>query len=425
MNVEVDVTTESSSAPPTAASLASASSGAVTSARWEKVEAALAAATYHGQKEGRTTADGKRWSKAVTPGAVLLVAQGGEIKFLGAAGARSIVPSETELRVNTVYDVASLTKALVTTTLIMRLIDSGKVELDRRLSRIFQTFGTFGKERITVRNLLAHCSGLPAYVPFYKQIAKADSGEKAGIMRCRGALEMVYHDIYRLPLEHEPGTISKYSDVGFILLGHLIEVGSGGRHLDKVAAEQLFAPLKLRSTGFVELSRITRRGVAPITDVIAPTSECPWRRKLVWGEVQDENAWAMGGVAGHAGLFSTAEDVHAIARELINCYHGRGSLVSKDVARLFWTKDGTVEDSTWALGWDTPSPEGSSSGHHFGANAVGHLGYTGCSLWIDPERELEIILLTNRVHPSVDNNLIKEFRPQIHDLVMETLGYGG
>jgi CubicO group peptidase (beta-lactamase class C family) len=165
-----------------------------------------------------------------------------------------------------------------------------------------------------------------------------------------------------------------------------------------------------------------RRGLAPVTDMIAPTAECPWRERILCGEVHDDNAWAMGGVAGHAGLFSTARDVHAFATEMIDCYHGRGGLVSQDTVRKFWTLDNSIEGSSWALGWDTPSPEHSSSGRYFSRNSVGHLGFTGCSLWIDPDRELDVVLLSNRVHPNPENNLIREFRPLIHDLVMETLG---
>ena len=157
--------------------------------------------------------------------------------------------------------------------------------------------------------------------------------------------------------------------------------------------------------------------------MIAPTAECQWRGQILSGEVHDDNAWVMGGVAGHAGVFSTAEDVNLFATEMINCYHGRGNLVDRDVIREFWTRAGVDQKSSWALGWDTPSEQKSSSGQYFSENAVGHLGYTGCSLWIDHERELSVVLLSNRIHPTPDNGSIREFRPKIHDLVMETLGY--
>ncbi|MGH7880500.1 MAG: serine hydrolase, partial [Candidatus Binataceae bacterium] len=138
--------------------------------------------------------------------------------------------------------------------------------------------------------------------------------------------------------------------------------------------------------------------------------------------VEDENAFAMGGVAGHAGLFAPVREVDRIVHELMRCYHGRSDFVPQKIVREFWTRDHTVKDSTWALGWDSPSAEFSSSGHRFSPAAVGHLGFTGTSIWLEPAKELAVTLLTNRVHPRRDNQSIRDFRPQIHDLVMEALG---
>ncbi len=387
---------------------------------WGKVEEALIEAAASPDENAHAAQQRKRYA---FPGAVLLVGQGGEIVYEHAVGCRSLVPEVTPMQRDTVFDVASLTKVIVTTTLAMQLVDRGLLEVNRRLSRIFQTFSTHGKEGMTIRHLLAHCAGYPGTLPFYKQIARLDAGERAGIMCTRGAIEMVYGEIFKTRLENMPGKVAKYSDVGFILLGHALEVLNGGRFLDKLAVEHIFAPLKLRSTGFIDLFRVKRRGIAPVTDQIAPTLQCPWRGRVLVGEVHDENAWAMGGVAPHTGVFTTARDVHTFASEMIECYYGRGKLISKDVVRAFWAVDGTVPTSTWALGWDTPNEQGSSSGKYFSSSAVGHLGFTGCSLWIDPEREVDVVLLTNRIHPSLENNGIREFRPLIHDLVMEALGY--
>lgn len=388
---------------------------------WSRVFQAMEQVSVSPEGDGAKAAPK---DKAVFPGAVLLVARSGEVVFHRAFGARSLIPEKSPMLETTVFDVASLTKAVVTTTLVMQLVDKGQLEVDRRLTRIFQTFGTFGKEQMTVRHLLAHCSGYPATTPFYKELATADKGERLGIMCSRGAVDFVCTEIFRARLENMPGRVCKYSDVGFILLGIAVETLMGGKTLEKSAQAQIFQPLGMLDSGFIELAKIRRRGLEPVKDVIAPTAQCPWRGKLLWGEVHDDNAWAMGGVAGHAGLFSTAQDLHLFASEMIRCYHGRGTLVEKDTIRRFWQLDGTVPASTWALGWDTPSKNASSSGRYLSTRSVGHLGYTGCSLWIDPERELELILLTNRVHPSTENNLIREFRPQIHDVVMETLGYG-
>ena len=387
---------------------------------WSRVDQALVEASVPFESAGESDGTSKR--KFVFPGAVLLVARGGEILFYKGVGCRSLLPAAAPMTKDIVFDIASLTKALATTTLVMRFVDNGQLEVDRRLSRIFQTFGTQGREKMTLRHLLNHTSGFPAVYPFYKDVVAADRSDRAGILTSRGAVEMVYRALFDLPLENMPGGATVYSDLGYILLGYALEMTSGGQYLDKLVQKHIVQPLGLRSFAYIDLSKIRRRGFAPITDMIAATAECPWRGRVMCGEVHDDNAWAMGGIAGHAGIFSTAPDVHAIARELIECYHGRGNLVSRETVRRFWTRDGLDANSTWALGWDTPSSDNSAAGRYFSPQAVGHLGYTGCSIWIDPEPEVEVILLTNRVHPSTSNNAIREFRPKIHDLVMETLG---
>ena len=401
------------------------SSVKVRSVNWERVDAVLneAAVPY---VDGATSHSRK--DAHAFPGAVLVVGLGGDVIYEKAFGCRSLLPEATPLNEKIVYDVSSLTKVMVTVSLAMHLVEQGLLEVDRRLSRIFQTFSTHGKERMTVRDLLTHSSGYAPTAPFYKQIAKANDAVRCGFMSTRGATEAVYQEIFRAKLEHLPGKVARYSDIGFILLGHAIEVVSGTT-IDKLAQKIIFKPLGLASTGYIDLSAVKRRSVQPISDAIAPTNDCAWRKRVLCGEVQDENAWAMGGISGHAGIFSTAADVNAFASELIACYHGRGTLFQKETVRTFWAKDvdsrgdARVPGSTWALGWDTPNKEGSSSGQYFSRNSVGHLGYTGCSLWIDPERELSIVLLSNRVHPSVDNNLIRQVRPRLHDAVMESIGF--
>jgi CubicO group peptidase (beta-lactamase class C family) len=192
--------------------------------------------------------------------------------------------------------------------------------------------------------------------------------------------------------------------------------------LDRFCQERIFRPLGLRSTAFIDLSLLRSRKLVPVTDMIAPTERCPWRRRLLCGEVHDDNAYAMGGVAGHAGLFANAADVDALAGRLHACWRGEDDFLPRDLVREFWTRDRQVPDSTWALGWDTPSATGSSAGRHVGPEAVGHLGYTGTSLWVDLARGVQVVLLTNRVHPSRDNEHIREVRPRVHDTAMEALG---
>lgn len=386
---------------------------------WEKVDEALFDASVF-YTEGQNLGVVKK--KFVFPGAVLLAGKGGEVVYLKAFGCRSLIPTVTPMHEDVVFDLASLSKVFVTTTLLMQLVEAGKIDVKHRVSRLLQTFGSQGKESITIRHLLTHSSGLASTQPFYKEIEEANCSGRMGIMASRGAVQLVNNALSHTKLEYPVGSATKYSDLGFLVLGAAIEAINGSKHLDRLAQENIFTPLKLQSTGYIDLSRIRKRDLGIRNEVIAPTAQCPWRGRVLCGEVHDDNAWAMGGVAGHAGVFSTARDVHLFASELINCYHNRGSLVSPEVLRQFWQRDGSVPNSTWALGWDTPSKQGSSSGQHFSANSVGHLGFTGCSLWIDPEREIDVILLSNRIHPSIDNQAIRDFRPVIHDLVMEALG---
>jgi len=384
--------------------------------RWEEVENLLTEAAHSWDV---TKCD----SRKVFPGAVISVYLKGMPVYEQAFGCRSLVPEVTLAQIDTVYDVASLTKVLVTTTLLMKLVAKGRVSLDKRLSHLLQTFGTLGKQDITIKHLLAHCAGFAATEPFYKEIMRAHEGERAGMLHSRGAADMVYHQIYRAPLKYKPGTKSIYSDVDFLLLGHLIESLEGGKPLERIAYKEIFKPLGMKATGYIHLNTLKSSRITPVAEMIAPTSDCPMRGRVLNAEVQDENAWAMGGVAGHAGIFSTATDVQRFATEMLNCYSGKSEFIPKKIVQEFWTKDETVENSSWALGWDTPSPDESSSGKLFSPESVGHLGYTGCSLWIDPKREVSVVLLSNRVHPSIENKNIKRFRPKLHDAVMKALGF--
>ena len=205
-----------------------------------------------------------------------------------------------------------------------------------------------------------------------------------------------------------------------MVLGEAVEQAAGVP-LQRFCHERIFRPLGLRATGFIDISEPRARKLEPVQEMFAATENCPSRKRLLIGEVDDDNAYAMGGVAGHAGLFAPVHEVDRIAAELVACYHGRSNFLPENIVRQFWTRNGAVRDSTWALGWDTPSPSHSSSGHRFPVTAVGHLGFTGTSIWIDPDREISVAILSNRVHPSRDNQAIREFRPKIHDLIMEAI----
>lgn len=355
------------------------------------------------------------------PGAVIVVRRGADIAYEGAFGNRTLVPDPSPMKLDTVFDLSSLTKPLATTIAVMMLVRDGKLRLDDRVTRFFHNFGVHGKTVVSFRHLLAHCSGLAAWRPFYQQIADVERSGKVNFMASRGAKELVFDFIHREKPEAPPTTRTIYSDLNFMLLGEAIEqVSTNG--LNKVCRDRIYRPLGLRSTDFIDISMARSRRLEPVAELFAATEVCPSRKRLLIGEVHDDNAFAMGGVAGHAGLFAPAREVDRIAAELIAVFAGRSQFLPRQIVADFWRRDPTVASSTWALGWDSPSAQGSTAGRHFSPEAVGHLGFTGTSIWIEPAKEIAITLLTNRVHPRRDNQAIREFRPRIHDLAMEALG---
>src|SRR5262245_5254317 len=354
------------------------------------------------------------------PGAVVLVSRAGKVLYHAAFGARSLEPERTPMSPDTIFDLSSLTKALATTTAFMLLVRERKVELDDRVTRFFHNFGVHGKTHVAFRHLLAHCSGLPAWRPYFRDVERIERGGRLGFVASRGAKEFVYEQIHRERPEYEVAERSVYSDLGFMLLGELIETVARAP-LDRFCHERVFKPLGLRSTAFVDLAAVRTRKFTTVPGMIAPTERCPWRGRVLCGEVHDDNAYAMGGVAGHAGLFAGAADVDALATRLRACWRGKDDFVPGEIVREFWKRDPSVAGSTWALGWDTPSPTGSAAGTRMSRTAVGHLGFTGTSLWIDLERDANVILLTNRVHPRRDNERIREWRLRLHDRALEAL----
>ena len=358
--------------------------------------------------------------RGVFPGAVLLVSRGGETLLERAVGSRAIEPERVPMRADVVFDLSSLTKPLATTLAVMLLVKEKRLSIDDRVTRFFHNFGVHGKTHVTFRHLLTHSSGLAAHRAYFKDVAALQKKGRPNFVASREAKEWVYEQVHREKLEAAPGTRAVYSDLGFMILGQVVETISG-QPLDRFCHTRIAAPLGLRSTSFIDLTQLRTRRIEPIADVIAPTTRCPWRKRVLCGEVEDENAYAMGGVAGHAGLFGTARDVDALARHLKSIFDGAGGLLPKDLVDQMWTVDASVPGSTRTLGWDTPSPQRSMAGTRMSRHTVGHLGFTGTSLWMDLERGVNVTLLTNRVHPARDNDKLGEFRPRIHDLVMETV----
>ena len=358
--------------------------------------------------------------QGVFPGAVALVAKGEEIVFENAFGLRSLIPEKTPMQADTIFDLASLTKPLATTPAIMLLVREKKIRLDDRVTRFFPNFGVFGKTHVTFRHLLAHCSGLPAWKAYHEDIVKGEKKGRINFVASRAAKHYVFEQIHREKAVSAPGAQSLYSDLGYILLGEVVEEISGWS-LDRYCQDRIFKPMGLRSTSFIDLTQIRTRRLQPVREMIAPTEECPWRKRVLCGEVDDDNAYVMGGVAGHAGLFSNVRDIHRFLVHFRKCLAGDDPLLPAPLAQEFLARDQTARGSTYALGWDTPSAENSSSGGFFSPTSVGHLGFTGTSIWWDLEKDCHVILLSNRVHPSRTSDKIKAFRPYIHDLIMKTL----
>lgn len=335
------------------------------------------------------------------PGAVVAVGRQGKLVHLQSFGKLSYAADAAPVTAETLYDLASLTKVIATTTMAMILVDEGRLDLDKAVQDFLPDFRSTsrgeGKEQVTVRHLLTHSAGIDWWAPLYEEL----EGQDAYVER-----------IQAMPLVYEPGTKSLYSDLGIILLSEILE-RVAGEELEAFVRRRIFEPLSMEDTMY--------RPAAELRQRIAPTERDPWRGRVVHGEVHDENAFALGGVAPHAGLFGTAGDLARFAQMIMNggvLEHHR--IVSREAVERF-TRPAGVPESTRALGWDTKSPEGSSAGDLFSPNSFGHTGFTGTSLWIDPERELFVILLTNRVHPTRENQLIREARPAVADAVVRGL----
>lgn len=359
-------------------------------------------------------------TQEVFPGAVVLVSKDQSVIYEQAFGQRSLVPDKSPMGIETIFDVASLTKPLATTVAVMLLVREKKIRLDDQVTRVLPSYGILGKSVTTFRQLLAHSAGLPAWKPYFEEIIKNEKSGRINFTVSRAAKTFVLEQIHLDKLLSPPGSQCLYSDLGFMILGEVVETLTGNS-LDRFCQERIFKPLAMRATGFVDLTLLRTRRLQPITDMIAPTENCPWRKKVLCGEVHDDNAYAMGGVAGHAGLFTSARDIHTFLLRLDQCRLGKDNFLPQSVVEEFLTKDAATRQSTFALGWDTPTPGQSSSGSLFSPRSVGHLGFTGCSIWWDLEKNCHVVLLTNRVHPTRKNEKIKEFRPAIHDLIMKAL----
>ncbi|MGZ8414711.1 MAG: serine hydrolase domain-containing protein [Gemmatirosa sp.] len=297
----------------------------------------------------------------------------------------------------TLWDMASLTKVVATTSAMLQLVADGRVGLDAPVQRYLPDWTGANKERVTIRHLLSHASGLPSWRPLYKEATNAQE-----------AMALVL----QTQLDTLPAQRYVYSDLNAILLGEIVRRLTG-KTLDVYLAERVYGPLGMRDTRF--------RPPASELARIAPTEFDPWRQRKVHGEVHDENAFMLGGVSGHAGLFSTAADLARLARAYLNggTLDGARVFAPATIGQFTRAQDTTI--SRRALGWETPTG-GNSAGHYLSRRAFGHTGFTGTSLWIDPERGVYVVLLTNRVNPTRQNTRIGGVRVALANEAMRALG---
>jgi beta-N-acetylhexosaminidase len=343
------------------------------------------------------------------PGGVVAVGRNGRLVHIRAFGRFSYEPGAAEVKEDTIYDLASLTKVVVTTTVAMILVDEGKLDLGKKVSDFLPGFRGGGKEKVTVAQLLSHSSGIDWWAPLYKELKT-----RAAYLQRIQAMDLAY----------EPGTKSVYSDLGVLLLGEILE-RVAGESLESFAKKRILEPLGMKDTMYQPAPSLLPR--------IAPTEQDAWRGRVLVGQVHDENAFALGGVAPHAGLFGTAPDLTRFAQMLLNGgVYDHHRIVSRATVERFTERAG-IPGSTRALGWDTAADETgarsstpgtpgySSAGSRLPPASFGHTGFTGTSLWMDPEDQLFVILLTNRVHPTRENDAIRQVRSSVADAVVGAL----
>ncbi len=340
----------------------------------------------------------------VFSGCCLALAQGNKslVKNFGVISWGAAEPVTDE----TFFDLASLTKPLATSLVVFSLIAQKKIQLADQLGQLLDRQVPADKEEITLFQLLNHCSGLAGHRHFYKILERIPAQE-----RKEEILRLILTD----ELEAPPGQKDIYSDLGFILLGLIVERKSG-MTLEHAVTRYVYQPLALAGK---LLFNPKQKGI----ENFAATEECPWRGRVLMGEVDDQNTWVLGGVSGQAGLFGRGRDVLDMVLNLAEIASGakKHPYLDKDLLTQAMRRQGEIKASSWGLGFDTPSETGSSAGQFISKRSCGHLGFTGTSFWHDFERDITVVLLTNRIHPSATNDKIKTFRPQVHDLVFQTL----
>jgi CubicO group peptidase (beta-lactamase class C family) len=336
------------------------------------------------------------------PGAVLLISDNGKIIYQKAFGHYTYDKNSPLMKINTIFDLASVSKVISTTTCTMICFDRGLFKLDDKVSKYIPEFAQNGKKDVTIRNLLVHDSGLRPDIISYKAYANSENPEQD-----------ILNEIYSDTLIYPTGTKMVYSDLNMITMAKIIEKITG-KTLDQFAHDEIFKPLGMNHTMY--------NPPASLKDSIAPTeTDNYFRNRQLQGEVHDETSFLMGGVAGHAGLFSNVNDLAKFLQMVLNkgSYKGK-KIINPETVELFIKQQSEL--SSRALGWDTKSQNGySSAGKFFSPLSYGHTGYTGTSVWTDPTKNLFVVLLTNRVYPTRKNIKIIRVRPKVHNAIIKAL----
>jgi CubicO group peptidase (beta-lactamase class C family) len=340
----------------------------------------------------------KAISDSAFPGCAISIGHRGKLILEQSFGHYTYDIHSSKVEVNSIFDLASLTKVVATTTTAMILYDQGRLNLDQKVIEIVPEFTGGEKDEVTIRHILTHTSGLPGWVRFYLDLE---------------GKERIVQEICDTELINEPGTTYVYSDLGMILVQKILET-IAQKPLDQLVRDYVTTPLNMNRTFYNPDSGLIKQ--------IVPTEISEWHQKLVHGFVHDENTYVMGGVSGHAGLFSTVQDLSIFCQMYLNNgFYDNKRIIKAETINLFTSRQDIVEGSTRALGWDTRSEEHSMAGEYMSMSAFGHSGFTGTTVWIDPENQVFIVFLSNRVYPTRENRKISGVRPIVHNYVMKSI----
>ncbi len=357
-------------------------------------------------------------SKMITPGAEVILAENGTVLFHKAYGVSSLEKSPSDqvpLKRGMIFDLGTATQVLVTAPILMKLVEQKLIDPQVKVSRVLQTFGSAGKESMKIIHLLNHTSGYTSHLPLHRTLIKGAPTLNSLITR-RSALHLLYKEIYRSRLDNVPGKVHQQSDIGYLLLGQIIEVVSGSP-LNKLFSQFMARPFKLESTGFIDLEQIRRKTISVSEELIIPTTQCSWRKKRLHGEVLDEVAWALGGIASHNGLFGSSQDLItylSILNDSIRASEkcGRGKFFSSPISQMFTgchlLNPDTSKDSelSYPFGWEHYKLSDTKT-------VIGFWSSSGVGLWLDPYSGRSLVFLSNAVQISRDLRKTKELALQV------------